>query len=217
MKAFRAAVGNVTGIICAGFLQSCGGGYHAGSGSMTPTSISISVKPTTVIAGRSTAASTLYDGNGAPQPAAGPLIVNLAAGLIAGWSRGVDGTHAVSAGLGHVDICDTNGKLIKQLVAGGALNAPWGLALAPADFGTFSNTLLVGNFGGGKINAYDAAAGTPLGVLVHTNSSANGAPGLLGIAFGNDAANEPHNTLFFASRINSGADGVYRRIELTTP
>ena len=65
--------------------------------------------------------------------------------------------NATGAGLGYVDIYDTNGVLIKQLIAGGALNAPWGLALAPADFGTFSNALLVGNSGDGKINAYDAA------------------------------------------------------------
>jgi uncharacterized protein (TIGR03118 family) len=466
MKNLRAACGGLMGIFCAGFLQSCGGGgYHAPS--MTPTSISISLNPTTVVAGRSTTlmwsatanttctasgawsgsqsdsgtmtetpttagtetftltcnggiyssssasamltvtaastatitelvsdlaggtathvdpnlvnpwglsipaapatnpawvanngkqTSTLYDGNGVPQPVATPLIVNLAAGsgvvpfdptgivangstadfvvtaggksgssafifdgeggMIAGWSPGVDPTHAVTmytdaagadykglaiatnngalflyatdfhnnkidvfnttfvkqttsataftfadpsipagyapfgiqaipgsgvagatqiyvtyaqqvapanlvnangAGLGYVDIYDTNGTLIKQLVAGGALNAPWGLALAPADFGTFSNALLVGNFGDGKINAYDAAAGTPLGVLVDTNSTTPGAPGLLGIAFGNDADSQPHNTLFFASGINGGADGVYGRIDLTTP
>ncbi len=94
--------------------------------------------------------------------------------------------NANGAGLGYVDIYDTNGKLIKQLIAaGGALNAPWGIALAPADFGTFSNALLVGNYGDGKINSYDAASGAPLGVLAGTTASA--APGLLGIAFGNDA------------------------------
>jgi hypothetical protein len=207
MKTFRAAVGSLTGIICAGVLQSCGGGYHAGSGSMTPTSISISVNPTTVIAGRSTTlmwsatggtathldpnlvnpwglsipgaastapawvsnqgkqTSTLYDGNGVPQPAAGPLIVNLAAGL------------------GAVPFDPTG------IVANGST----------ADFVVTAsgNALLVGG-------------------LVDTNSTANGAPGLLGIAFGNDAANQPHNTLFFASGINSGADGVYGRVDLTT-
>jgi uncharacterized protein (TIGR03118 family) len=465
MKNIRAAAGGLMGILCAVLLQSCGGGYHAGSAAMTPTSISISLNPTTVIAGRSTTlmwsatsgtactasgawsgsepnsgtmtvtpttagtetftltcnggiyssssasatltvtaasaatvkelvsdvaggtathvdpnlvnpwglsipaapatnpawvanngkqTSTLYDGNGVLFPAAGPLVVNLVAGaapfnptgivfnssstdfivtagvktgssvfifdgeggMIAGWSPGVDVTHAVTmytdaagavykglaiaanngalflyatdfhnnkidvfntaflkqastataftfvdpsipagyapfgiqaipgsgvagatqiyvtyaqqvapanlvnangAGLGYVDIYDTNGKLIKQLIAGGALNAPWGLALAPADFGTFSSALLVGNFGDGKINAYDAAAGTPLGVLVDTNPTAPGSPGLWGIAFGNDADSQPHNTLFFASGINDGADGVYGRIDLTTP
>jgi uncharacterized protein (TIGR03118 family) len=116
------------------------------------------------------------------------------------------------AGLGYVDVYDTNGTLIKQLIAGGALNAPWGIALAPADFGTFSNALLVGNSGDGKINAYDAAAGTPVGLLVNT-----GAPGLLGIGFGNDANSQPHNTLFFAAGVNGGADSIYGRIDLTTP
>jgi uncharacterized protein (TIGR03118 family) len=462
MKILRAAIGGLMGILCSGFLQSCGG-YHAGSGSMTPTSISISVNPTTVIVGRTTTltwmatsgtgctasgawsgsqaasgsmvitpgtagtetftltcsggvyssssasatltvtaastatvsalvsdvaggtamhvdanlinpwglsipaapstapawvanngsqTSTLYDGNGVPQPAATPLIVNLAAGavpfdptgivanssttdfvvsaggksgasafifdggggMIAGWSPAVDVTHAVTmytdsagavykglavaanngalflyaadfhnnkidvfdstfakqtssattftfadpgipagyapfgiqtipgsgvagatqiyvtyakqtapasvatgAGLGYVDIYDTNGKLIKQLIAAGALNAPWGVALAPADFGTFSNALLVGNFGDSKINAYDAAAGTPLGVLTDTSNGAPGSPGLLGIAFGNDADSQPHNTLFFASGPNGGADGLYGRIDLTNP
>ena len=71
--------------------------------------------------------------------------------------------NADGAGLGYVDVYDTNGKFIKQLVAKGALNAPWGIALAPADFGTLNRALLVGNFGDGKINAYDPAAGTLLG------------------------------------------------------
>jgi uncharacterized protein (TIGR03118 family) len=468
MNNFRTAACGLTGIFCAGFLQSCGGGYNSGSAAMmTPTAISISLNPTSVIAGRAatlmwsatsgtscmasgawsgaqsdsgtltvtpttagsetftltcssgvysmnsaaatltvTAASTatvmelvsnvaggtathvdthlvnpwglsipaapstapawvsnngsqtstLYDGNGVPQPAATPLIVNLAAsvggaafdptgivanssttdfvvsaagksgssafifdgtgGMIAGWSPSVDVTHAVTmytdaggavykglaiaadngalflyatdfhnnkidvfntsfvkqttsstaftfvdpaipagyapfgiqavpgsgaagatqifvtyaqqvapanvtnangAGLGFVDIYDTNGKLIKQLIAGGALNAPWGIALAPADLGTFSNALLVGNFGDGKINAYDAAAGTPLGILANTSSGAAATPGLLGIAFGNDADGQPHNSLFFAAGPNGGANGEYGRIDVTGP
>ncbi len=463
MKNFRTAAGSLTGIVCAGFLQGCGG-YH-GSAAMTPTSISINLTPTSVIAGRSatlmwsatsgtmcmasgawngsqpssgtitvtptaagsetfmltcssgvygsnsgsavltvtaastatvtelvsnvaggtaahvdtnlvnpwgvsipsapstapawvsnngTQTSTLYDGNGVPQPAATPLVVNLpagaggisfdpsgivansntadfmvsaagksgssafifdgAAGIIAGWSPGVDLTHAVTmyndaggavykglaiaanngalflyatdfrnnkidvfdanfvkqtssstaftfvdsaippgyapfgiqavsgsgtagatqiyvtyaqqvtqpnltnatgAGLGYVDVYDTNGQLIKQLIAGGALNAPWGLAVAPADFGTFSNALLVSNFGDSKINAYDATSGTPLGMLASTTASK--ASGLLGIAFGNDADSQPHNTLFFAVGPNAGAGGIYGRIDLSAP
>ena len=63
-------------------------------------------------------------------------------------------------GLGMVNVFDLNGNLVKHLIAvGGALNAPWGMALAPADFGTLGNTLLVGNFGDGKINAFDPASG----------------------------------------------------------
>jgi uncharacterized protein (TIGR03118 family) len=118
------------------------------------------------------------------------------------------------AGLGYVDIYDSNGQLVKQLIAAGALNAPWGIALAPADFGTFSNALLVGNFGDGKINAYDAAAGTPLGTISDAGNTPIATPGLWGIAFGNDANNQPHNTLFFAAGTNNEADGLYGRIDL---
>jgi uncharacterized protein (TIGR03118 family) len=118
------------------------------------------------------------------------------------------------AGLGLIDIYDANGMLLKTLVMpGGALNAPWGMALAPADFGTLSNVLLVSNFGDGKINGYDASNGQFMGTL----STANGAfasPGLWGIAFGNDAANQPHNTLFFAAGPNDEVNGSYGRIDL---
>jgi uncharacterized protein (TIGR03118 family) len=124
---------------------------------------------------------------------------------------------AAGAGLGYVDIYDTNGALIKQLIATGALNAPWGLALAPADFGTFSGNLLVGNLGDGKINAYDASAGTLTGTLSDASNAPLAIPGLLGMAFGNDANNQPHNTLFFAAGPNAGADGMYGRIDFGAP
>jgi uncharacterized protein (TIGR03118 family) len=122
--------------------------------------------------------------------------------------------NTTGAGLGYVDIYDTNGKLIKQLVATGALNAPWGVALAPADFGTLSNALLVGNFGDGKINGYDATSGALIGTISDSSGAALATPGLWGIAFGNDAANQPHNTLFFAAGTNNEANGVYGRIDL---
>ncbi len=122
--------------------------------------------------------------------------------------------NANGAGLGYVDIYDTNGKLIKQLVAKGALNAPWGVALAPADFGSLSKMLLVGNFGDGKINAFDPASGTFVGSVNDSAGTAIATPGLWGIAFGNDAANQPHDTLFFAAGTNDEANGSYGRIDV---
>ena len=118
------------------------------------------------------------------------------------------------AGLGYVDIYDANGKMIKHAIAGGALNAPWGLALAPTDFGDLSKALLVGNFGDGKINAYDAATGTFMGTVNDSAGKAIATPGLWGIAFGNDANNQPHNTLFFAAGTNNEANGSYGRIDV---
>ena len=124
-----------------------------------------------------------------------------------------DHDNANGAGLGYVDIYDTNGKLVKQLVAKGVLNAPWGIALAPADFGTLSKMLLVGNFGDGKINAFDPASGSLIGTVNDSTGAAIATPGLWGIAFGNDAANQPHNTLFFAAGPNDEANGSYGRID----
>jgi uncharacterized protein (TIGR03118 family) len=123
------------------------------------------------------------------------------------------------AGQGYVDIYDTNGQLIKELItAGGALNAPWGLALAPANFGPFSNAVLVGNFGDGKINAFDQASGTRMGTISDSTGAALATLGLWGIAFGNGANNQPTNTLFFAAGPNDMANGVYGRIDLgSTP
>jgi uncharacterized protein (TIGR03118 family) len=118
------------------------------------------------------------------------------------------------AGLGYVDIYGTNGQLIKRLVSAGLLNAPWGITLAPADFGTLSNALLVGNFGDGKINGYDAASGAFIGTIKDAGGTALATPGLWGIAFGNDANNQPHNTLFFAAGTNDEANGSYGRLDV---
>jgi len=128
--------------------------------------------------------------------------------------QGTGGDNASGAGLGLVDIYDANGTFVKHLIpTGGWLNAPWGLALAPASWGTLSNALLVGNFGDGKINAFDPATGVFLGTLT-TASGPFQSPGLWGIAFGNGAANQPTNTLYFAAGPNDEANGVYGRVDL---
>jgi uncharacterized protein (TIGR03118 family) len=123
--------------------------------------------------------------------------------------------HVAGAGLGIIDVYDTSGRFIRTLVpSGGALNAPWGMALAPSDFGAFSNALLVGNVGDGKINGYDPATGAHIGTLSDANGAALELPGLWGIAFGNGVNVQPHNTLFYAAGSNHEADGVYGRIDL---
>lgn len=68
-------------------------------------------------------------------------------------------------GLGFVDVFTPDGTLVNRLVQHGQLNAPWGLAIAPASFGKFAGALLVGNFGDGKINAYDPISGKFIGTL----------------------------------------------------
>jgi uncharacterized protein (TIGR03118 family) len=68
-------------------------------------------------------------------------------------------------GLGYVDVFDTSGNLLQHLIANGALNAPWGMAIAPDGFGNLDGDLLVGNFGDGRINVYDASTGESHGAL----------------------------------------------------
>jgi len=94
------------------------------------------------------------------------------------------------------------------------LNAPWGIAQAPGNFGTLSGAILIGNFGDGTINAFDASSGKSMGPLKSSNGSAIVEPGLWGIAFGNNLSNQPSNTLFFAAGPNDEANGVYGRIDL---
>jgi len=119
------------------------------------------------------------------------------------------------AGLGIVDVYDTSGTLKTHLIAaGGKLNAPWGMTLAPANFGTLSNELLVGNFGDGWINAFDPTSGAFVASLSDANGNPFAVPGLWGIAFGNGAANQPTTTLYFAAGITDEAHGEYGRIDL---
>ena len=113
---------------------------------------------------------------------------------------------------GFVDVFDTNGNLIRQLVLHGRLNSPWGLALAPADFGLFSNALLVGNFGNGRINAFDLNTGEFLGQLRDQANNPITIDDLWGLAFGNDASAGKHNELFFTAGSNDEADGLFGKI-----
>ena len=118
------------------------------------------------------------------------------------------------AGVGAVDVFDTAGNLVKRLIApGGKLNAPWGMAMAPANFGTFSGALLVGNFGDGKINAFDPATGAFLGTLTDPGGTAISIDGLWGIAFGNGINAQPTNTLFYAAGPADETNGAYGRID----
>lgn len=123
-------------------------------------------------------------------------------------------------GFGMVNVFDANGQLVTELVkVGGLLNAPWGMALAPKDFGTLSGALLISNHADGTINGYDPTNGAFIGTL-QTATGPFAQDGLWGIAFGNDgmmngvSLNQPHNTLFFTAGPNKAANGLYGRIDL---
>jgi uncharacterized protein (TIGR03118 family) len=112
------------------------------------------------------------------------------------------------AGHGFIDVFDFNGNLLQRLTSQGALNSPWGLALAPSQFGAFGGDLLVGNFGDGMINAYDPSSGMFLGALDGTGGSPLVIEGLWGLAFGNGAHSQGLNTLFFTAGIPGSPGGA---------
>jgi uncharacterized protein (TIGR03118 family) len=126
--------------------------------------------------------------------------------------REIGGTDEVhGAGLGFVDVYSTGGMLLKRLVSHGALNAPWGLTRAPSGFGQFSGALLVGNFGDGRINAYDMTTGMMRGTLRRPSGAAIAINGLWGLMFGNGVTGAP-NSLIFSAGIGNEAHGLVGEI-----
>jgi uncharacterized protein (TIGR03118 family) len=124
--------------------------------------------------------------------------------------------HDDQAGLGNgfVDVFGTNGNLIRRFASGGTLNSPWGLTLAPNGFGRFSKDLLVGNFGDGRINAFDPDTGAFRGQLQGQGGRSNPITidGLWGLGFGNGGLAGPTHTLFFTAGPNGEADGLFGSI-----
>jgi uncharacterized protein (TIGR03118 family) len=113
------------------------------------------------------------------------------------------------AGLGFVDVFSSSGKLRARFEHGDWLNAPWGVALAPGDFGEFSHSLLVGNFGSGWIAAYNPVTGKFRGFFKNPDNSLVTIDGLWALSFGNNGGAGSSNTLFFSAGINNEADGLF--------
>jgi len=116
-------------------------------------------------------------------------------------------------GRGFVDVYDTSGSLLARVAQHGQLDAPWGVALAPANFGGFGGDLLVGNFGDGQINAYAETANGNFehrGELRGTDGKSLSIEGLWALQFGHGSANNgPTNTLFFTAGPNDETEGLF--------
>ncbi|MGE5815226.1 MAG: TIGR03118 family protein, partial [Acidobacteriota bacterium] len=126
-------------------------------------------------------------------------------------------------GNGFVDAYDLSGNFVRRVASGGVLNAPWGVALAPDDFGKYSNDLLIGNFGDGKIHAFspDKLEGNGQYQLHGPLHSVDGAPlvidGLWAIQFGNGAAAGPRTTLFFTAGPDDEEGGLFGSLVVGHP
>lgn len=115
------------------------------------------------------------------------------------------------AGNGVVDVFDTQGNFVRRFATGGSLNAPWGIALAGANFGPFTGAILIGNFGDGTISAFDAATGNFLGQIKDGDGNIIVNSGIRGLAFRTDAGTDP-STLFFTAGIENGEGGLFGAI-----
>jgi uncharacterized protein (TIGR03118 family) len=113
------------------------------------------------------------------------------------------------AGNGIVDKFDLNGNFLGRLVSGGALNSPWGLALAPIGFGDVAGDLLVGNFGDGRINAYDPTSGALLETLMDPGANPIIIDGLWGLSFGNGVNAGSNTTLYFTAGPDGESHGLF--------
>jgi uncharacterized protein (TIGR03118 family) len=107
-------------------------------------------------------------------------------------------------GNGYVATFNLNGSLTANLISQGPLNSPWGIAIAPANFGAFAGALLVGNFTDGKINAFSATTGALLGTLDNTTGNPISIPGLWSLDFGGGAQSEDPGTLYITAGIGGG-------------
>jgi hypothetical protein len=127
--------------------------------------------------------------------------------------RASTGGPTVAAGNGLVDIFDTSGNFVSRAVSpGGNLNAPWGVAVAPATFGVFASDLLIGNFGDGIINVYDPKTFAFLGQLADGTGKTITNESLWEIFFGLTAATSTapsnQNTLYFTAGLAQEKHGL---------
>jgi len=113
------------------------------------------------------------------------------------------GDRMVGVGLGYVSIFGPDGTFTKRFASTGTLNAPWAMAMAPTSFGSFSGDILIGNFGDGRINVFDASSGNFIGQLKHAAGDEIALQGLWALTVGTDG------TLYFAAGIQDEAHGLF--------
>jgi uncharacterized protein (TIGR03118 family) len=139
-------------------------------------------------------------------------IANLNGDLFVTYAKQKPDKHddAAGPGRGFVDVFDTDGHLLRRLVTRGPLDSPWGVARASYAFGRFSGDILVGNFGNGRINAFDED-GRFIGELDDKNGKALVIDGLWALTLGGGRASKS-DTLFFTAGPVGETHGLFGTI-----
>jgi uncharacterized protein (TIGR03118 family) len=112
-------------------------------------------------------------------------------------------------GHGFVSVFDTQGNFLGRVATMGTLNSPWGLAIAPSSFGQFAGDLLVGNFGDGRINAFDLLTDAFVGQLLALDGSALTIEGLWALTVGNNGNGGSSNKLYFSAGPDEETNGLF--------
>jgi uncharacterized protein (TIGR03118 family) len=123
---------------------------------------------------------------------------------------------APGAGTGYLDVYSTAGTFMSRLVSGGQLNAPWGVAIAPANFGDYANDLLVGNFGDGTVNAFNPTTGAYIATLNNVDGTPIVIPNLWALQVGNGGSGGDANAVYFTAGIpgpDNGNHGLLGRLQ----
>jgi uncharacterized protein (TIGR03118 family) len=136
-------------------------------------------------------------------------------------------TYAVQAATKHDDVAgpshgivntfDLSGGSFRRFTQHGHLNSPWGLAQAPASFGPFAGDILIGNFGNGRINAFDPGTGEFLGTVVNSTGRVIAIDGLWSLQVGNGRAGGDSNTIYFTAGPNGEKDGLFGSLTPVAP
>ncbi|HKB04357.1 MAG TPA: TIGR03118 family protein, partial [Gemmataceae bacterium] len=135
-------------------------------------------------------------------------IQNLENKLYVTYARQVDGDPEPDKGRGFISVFDTSGNFLNRLVSRGKLREPWGMAIAPSNFGELSNALLVANHRDGRINAYDPETGKFIDRLRDADDRPIKIDGLHGLHFGNGKSAGDLNALYFTAGPDDGAHGL---------
>jgi uncharacterized protein (TIGR03118 family) len=140
-------------------------------------------------------------------------VQNVGGNLIVTFAKpSPDGREVHAPGVGAVAIYSPFGRLLQKLDRGNFLNAPWGVALAPSDFGVFSHRLLIGNLGDGHISVFNTVSGDFEGQLQDANNGPIAIDGLWALSFGGNGASGSAIELYFTAGPNEGANGLFGKL-----